>query len=56
VRADDHGAIEAAASLLRDARHVVVFTGACVSAESAIPTLRDALTGLWERFDASELA
>lgn len=41
---------------LRGARHVVVFTGAGVSAESGIPTFRDALTGLWERFDAEELA
>ena len=41
---------------LRDSRHVVVFTGAGVSAESAIPTFRDALTGLWQRFDAADLA
>lgn len=40
----------------RNARHVVVFTGAGVSAESGIPTFRDALTGLWERFDPAELA
>ena len=41
---------------LRKASHVVVFTGAGVSAESGIPTFRDALTGLWEHFDAKELA
>ena len=41
---------------LRNAKHVVVFTGAGVSAESGIPTFRDALTGLWENFDAKELA
>lgn len=41
---------------LRSARHVVVFTGAGVSAESGIPTFRDSLTGLWERFDAASLA
>lgn len=41
---------------LGNARHVVVFTGAGVSAESGIPTFRDALTGLWTQFDASELA
>lgn len=41
---------------LRGARHTMVFTGAGVSAESGIPTFRDALTGLWERFDAGELA
>jgi NAD-dependent deacetylase len=41
---------------LRTARRVVVFTGAGVSAESGIPTFRDKQTGLWERFDAAELA
>lgn len=41
---------------LQDATHVVIFTGAGVSAESGIPTFRDALTGLWERFDAEMLA
>ena len=41
---------------LRAARRVVVFTGAGVSAESGIPTFRDALTGLWARFDAERLA
>jgi NAD-dependent deacetylase len=44
------------AQLLREARHVLVFTGAGASAESGIPTFRDALTGLWERFDAAQLA
>ena len=41
---------------LKAARHVVVFTGAGVSAESGIPTFRDALSGLWSRFDAEALA
>ena len=41
---------------MRKARHLVVFTGAGVSAESGIPTFRDSLTGLWERFDAASLA
>jgi hypothetical protein len=41
---------------LQQAKDVVVFTGAGVSAESGIPTFRDALTGLWERFDAERLA
>jgi NAD-dependent deacetylase len=47
---------EAVIEALRAARHVVVFTGAGVSAESGVPTFRDAQTGLWERFDATELA
>ncbi|MDF0732720.1 NAD-dependent deacylase [Pseudomonas entomophila] len=42
--------------LLANARHVVVFTGAGVSAESGIATFRDRLTGLWEHFDPARLA
>lgn len=41
---------------LRTAKHVVVLTGAGVSAESGIPTFRDKLVGLWETFDPAELA
>ncbi len=41
---------------LQRARHVLFFTGAGVSAESGIPTFRDAMSGLWSRFEASELA
>ena len=41
---------------LREAGHVVVFTGAGVSQESGVPTFRDTLTGLWSNFDAEELA
>jgi NAD-dependent deacetylase len=41
---------------LRAATRVVVLTGAGVSAESGIPTFRDKQTGLWEKFDAAELA
>ena len=32
---------------LLEAKHVVVFTGAGASAESGIPTFREALVGLW---------
>ncbi|MBM3879452.1 MAG: hypothetical protein FJ387_06985 [Verrucomicrobia bacterium] len=35
---------------LRVARSIVVMTGAGISAESGIPTFRDALTGWWSRF------
>lgn len=41
---------------LRRARSVCVLTGAGVSAESGVPTFRDAQTGLWERYDPLELA
>ena len=39
-----------------EARHIAVLTGAGVSAESGVPTFRDAQTGLWARFDPQELA
>lgn len=41
---------------MHDARRVVVLTGAGISAESGIPTFRDAMTGLWARFRPEELA
>jgi NAD-dependent deacetylase len=41
---------------LRGARRVAVLTGAGMSAESGIATFRDALTGLWSRFDPAQLA
>jgi NAD-dependent deacetylase len=43
-------------TLLRYARHVAVLTGAGVSAESGIPTFREAQTGLWAQYDPQELA
>ncbi len=47
--------LEQAAGLLRGAGHVVVFTGAGVSAESGIPTFRDT-QGLWTRFPPEQFA
>ena len=41
---------------LRKATRIVILSGAGVSAESGIPTFRDKQTGLWEKFDAAELA
>jgi NAD-dependent deacetylase len=41
---------------LREVQSVAVFTGSGVSAESGIPTLREAPTGLWARYDPEELA
>ncbi len=40
---------------LRKAKHVVVFTGAGISAESGIPTFRDA-DGFWQRFPPEQFA
>jgi NAD-dependent deacetylase len=48
--------IEEAAAALKLARHVCVLTGAGISAESGIPTFRDALTGLWANFNPEDLA
>src|SRR5690554_2136206 len=42
--------------VIENTQHLVVFTGAGVSAESGVPTFRDALTGLWENFDPEALA
>ena len=41
---------------LRNTRRVVALTGAGISAESGIPTFRDAQSGLWARFRPEELA
>ncbi|MHC9138287.1 SIR2 family NAD-dependent protein deacylase [Pseudomonas aeruginosa] len=48
--------MRAVVELLAGARRLVVFTGAGVSAESGIPTFRDALGGLWARYDPAALA
>ena len=41
---------------LRSVQRVVVLTGAGTSAESGVPTFREAQTGLWARYDPKELA
>lgn len=41
---------------LRAARRVTVLSGAGMSAESGIPTFRDAMTGLWARYRPEDLA
>ncbi|MGZ5194646.1 MAG: SIR2 family NAD-dependent protein deacylase [Ramlibacter sp.] len=38
------------------ADRIAVLTGAGMSAESGVPTFRDAQTGLWARFDPQQLA
>jgi NAD-dependent deacetylase len=48
--------IEPIARILRAAKNVVVLTGAGVSAESGIPTFREAMTGLWAQFRPEDLA
>jgi len=51
-----HAAVEPVRARLARAGAVCVLTGAGMSAESGIPTFRDALTGLWSRFDPAALA
>jgi NAD-dependent deacetylase len=41
---------------VRDARAIVVLSGAGMSAESGVPTFRDAQTGLWAQFRPEDLA
>lgn len=48
--------IQQAADLIRNSQHLTALTGAGVSAESGIPTFRDALTGLWAQYDPARLA
>lgn len=52
----DASAVERVRAALAAAQRVCVLTGAGMSAESGIATFRDALTGLWARFDPAELA
>lgn len=47
---------DALIAALRDARHVCILTGAGVSAESGVPTFREAQDGLWEKYRAEDLA
>ncbi len=42
--------------LLHNADRVVVLTGAGVSAESGVPTFRDAQSGLWQQYNPEDLA
>lgn len=41
---------------IRAAKRIAVLTGAGVSAESGIPTFRDAQTGLWAKYNPEDLA
>jgi NAD-dependent deacetylase len=41
---------------VRDAKQIVLLSGAGMSAESGVPTFRDAQTGLWAKFRPEELA
>ncbi len=51
-----HEHLKLARDAISRARSIAILTGAGISAESGIPTFRDALTGLWENFKPEELA
>jgi NAD-dependent deacetylase len=53
---DSQDDIAGTATLLRDAQRVVVFTGAGVSAESGVPTFRQAANALWNQVDVRNFA
>lgn len=44
------------AAWIREADAICALTGAGVSAESGVPTFRDAQTGIWARYDPQDLA
>jgi NAD-dependent deacetylase len=48
--------VDSASRILSGVRRLAVLTGAGMSAESGVPTFRDAQTGLWSRFDPMQLA
>lgn len=48
--------IRSAANHIRGSQRLTVLTGAGVSKESGVPTFRDALDGLWARYDPTQLA
>ena len=47
---------DAALAAILDARHVCALTGAGISAESGVPTFREAQDGLWAKYDPLDLA
>lgn len=48
--------LEALARSVRHARRICVLTGSGISAESGVPTFRDAQTGLWAQYEPTDLA
>lgn len=48
--------LKQAAQLIHEAEVVAVLTGAGVSKESGVPTFRDAMEGLWAKYNPEELA
>lgn len=53
---ETNDAIQQAANAIRAAKIVAVSSGAGISAESGVPTFREAQIGLWARYRAEDLA
>lgn len=52
----DDRLIEQAAKYIKISKRLTALTGAGVSKESGVPTFRDAVGGLWARYDPQQLA
>lgn len=48
--------IKQAARIIKQADRIAILTGAGVSKESGVPTFRDAMDGLWAKYDPQQLA
>jgi NAD-dependent deacetylase len=51
-----NNSVRKAADLIAASQGITILTGAGVSKESGVPTFRDAMEGLWARFDPQQLA
>jgi NAD-dependent deacetylase len=52
----DDNQIQPVIDLLHSTPHLAILTGAGVSKESGVPTFRDAMEGLWSKYDPAQLA
>ncbi|PJF44478.1 MAG: NAD-dependent protein deacylase [Phototrophicales bacterium] len=56
MSANDEVLLDEFARIIANSTRLAVSTGAGISKESGIPTFRDAMDGLWARYDPEELA
>jgi NAD-dependent deacetylase len=52
----DGASIETVKTWMQQAHHIAVLSGAGISAESGVPTFRDAQTGYWAQFRPEDMA
>src|SRR5687767_15975546 len=55
MNADTSTLLDLLVPSLQRAQHIVILTGAGISAESGLPTFRDPMTGLWAQYRPEEL-